>query len=724
MSSSSSSSNNPLTAVLIAAAQSVGKVVVIGAVGFASVLWPNRQHPFLPAASVPALARFSFFVLTLALIYGSTAQSMSVDTIQDYWFLIVAAFVVLAIAYASATCLGLILFSSASTSTRHGRRRPPFPSHYNALKIAATFPNIVALPILIFPSLCEYAVVYNGYMTMGTRHPVHGDENEESWNSTAVLLVDEDPSNTVSVLSSSSPTESLSDQCVATSNAMIFCYFFSWSLVFWLVGYPQLLAISTPTTTIENATNHPTEDTVAVAANETDINTTTTNNEFQDENGTKEEDPQHDDDCWDTTGAISSTTIMATGSTFPNRKDGCRLDLAEILPHPQNRTEDDAAVRSSALEHRILSSLPCPENMDSAQPSAPGSRSTPPTVAASSSSRSLRQQLSTIWTAWVKTLTSPGFLALAAGMITGFIPPLQRALFEKPGGALLFLGDALLTMGQASSAISTMVVAASLVPEGALRRYRDKHTNDGNENDDGSNNTNCDYTIHEGRRDCCDHDGEINDSVHTNTVVTDCVQSRTEPTVSPIRKDRNGSHGNNDENPIMSDPNFGTFRQRRRSSLHNLSSSVRRRSSRMWQSVRPQQQIPTSPFAIKQDMDDFWRVLLWFCGSSLVLSPALVMVLLTTLDCYLPSVLQDVPPLAKLVVIINSGLPGALIVVVLLKSSSSSNNSDRDAAARVVAQVYLPAYLLSIVTIAAWTTLGLYLTVPDEDGLTFCQRQQ
>jgi len=61
--------------------------------------------------------------------------------------------------------------------------------------------------------------------------------------------------------------------------------------------------------------------------------------------------------------------------------------------------------------------------------------------------------------------------------------------------------------------------------------------------------------------------------------------------------------------------------------------------------------------------------------------------------------------------------PGFLMVAVLLKSNPSLSDS-----AAAVAQVYLPSYLLSIVTIAAWTALGLYVTLPDENGHTFCQR--
>jgi hypothetical protein len=106
---------------------------------------------------------------------------------------------------------------------------------------------------------------------------------------------------------------------------------------------------------------------------------------------------------------------------------------------------------------------------------------------------------------------------------------------------------------------------------------------------------------------------------------------------------------------------------------------------------------------------------LWFIMTRLVVSPAVVTAALAGLDC--GGYLSGVPALAKLVVLINACLPGALIVVVLLKSNPALSDT-----AAAVAKVYLPSYLLSIVTIAAWTAVGLLVTIPGEDGKTFCER--
>ena len=82
------------------------------------------------------------------------------------------------------------------------------------------------------------------------------------------------------------------------------------------------------------------------------------------------------------------------------------------------------------------------------------------------------------------------------------------------------------------------------------------------------------------------------------------------------------------------------------------------------------------------------------------------------MDC--GGILSGIPDLAKMVVIVNAGLPGAQLIVITLKSKGLSDS------ASIVAKVYLPSYLLSAFTIAAWTSIGLLLSIPDENGKSFC----
>jgi len=628
-------SSDQVTAVIIAAAQSVAKVFCIGALGWTATLVP-RANPLLPLASVPTVARFSFHVLTLALIYSTTAQSVNLDSLGDYWFLVAGAWGVLALSYATATglgcaCRGLVVSRQDNDSTNNNN------ADFRALRIAATFPNIVALPILIFPSLCEFEVVYRGYYAATTGSDDYDDD------ATSAQQVD---------------ASQLQERCEIESNTMIFCYFFSWSLAFWTVGYPQLMAAATKRSS--NNDNNPSSHTSTSSRSFDEASTSS------EERGATEVLPasstrtnnNNDDDAQDARTRQQQDHICA-GSPSP------------LPPPPVEVTDDDNDLTSTgmAVAAECQSTAPPPASLllfPSSSSSSPSWCRFP--ACCSRIAAALRQ-----------TFTSPGFLALFAGVLTGCVPPLQRELFE-PAGALRFLGDALETLGSASSPMSTLVVAASLVPAAATTQQSGEDDNE----EDSSNSGDAENDHYD--------DGE---------------------------EAKEEEEGNLEGNPIMSDPNFGPARRRRRTRaaagarIRRLSRTVQRGSAIMLKSFR------TSTAASPQRRRDMRRLLCWFILSRLVVAPALVVATIVGLECSGGGggLLTGVPQLAKLVVIVNSCLPGALIVVVLLKSNPSLSDS-----ATAVAQVYLPSYLLSIVTIAAWTAVGLYITLPDEDGNTFCHQ--
>ena len=149
-------SSGAIVSVIVASASAVAKVFVIGSIGGLSVVIPKKA-PFLPRHLVSSVARFCFHALTIPLIYSTIAIAVSIETVGDYWFLIVGGWVVLAISYLIATILQCCCFKIKNRSDFH------------ALRVAATYPNIVALPILIFPSLCEFEVVQEGYARLCRR---------------------------------------------------------------------------------------------------------------------------------------------------------------------------------------------------------------------------------------------------------------------------------------------------------------------------------------------------------------------------------------------------------------------------------------------------------------------------------------------------------------------------------------------------------------------------
>jgi hypothetical protein len=259
-----------------------------------------------------------------------------------------------------------------------------------------------------------------------------------------------------------------------------------------------------------------------------------------------------------------------------------------------------------------------------------------------------------VWKAVKQTTTSPGFVAMALAFVTACIPPLQRAIFE-PGGPLRFFGSAVEALGTASSSISTMVVAASLVPSPPIQ-------------DDLS-----------------------------------------DPEQRSIGNNENEDEPVFDDQPGMTDPNFGpyqrpTHKHRRSSRFREMRRSLRSSSIRLLQ-------------AVPRSTPEMRRLHLWFCLSRLLVAPAAVVGLILAFDCSSSTILNSVPNLAKLVIIVNASLPGALIIVVLLKAKEECSDT-----AAAVSKVYLPSYLLSIFTIAAWCAVGMWITIPDEQGNTFCQR--
>jgi predicted permease len=614
--------------------------------------WPSvdpHNAPFLPTSQVGMVARFTFHTFTIPLIYGTIATAVTVESVGNYWSLIAGSWVVLAVSYVVATLLHRWFLPIAN-------RRD-----FVALRVAVAFPNIVSLPILIFPSLCEFPVMYEGYAVGGPSSGDNSDAGTDAENDSADLR----------------------RECVAQSTTMIFCYFFAWSLAFWSFGNPQLLNAAT---TLSSPTQR---DTV-------DGNTTAADDEEDDVAGRTA--PCCDQDGCPSVGTTGSLVEgqgeNCDGKEETKAKDRIRLsdDHHETFVggefHSKDNTitcsEDKSAVAlieghcdtsMSPSNHQVelfgqRDALEVLSKSQQTSSSSPDKGEEDPQVLESPSViieninptsspmkqliMSLRPVLGSVWTAVQMTVTSPGFIAMMLAFLTACIPPLQRSLFQ-PGGALRFLGSALETLGTASAPISTMVVAASLVPPTPLSLQQESRREE-DENEEG------------------------------------------------------GSRPVIDERPGMTDPNFGPYQRRRR---RRTSSQLVRQLGRSMRSssVRMLQAMPRSTPEMR-------RIHLWFNLSRLILTPALVVGIVLAMDCTGSfGTLASVPDLAKLVIIVNSALPGALIIVVILKSKEELADT-----AAAVSRAYLPNYLLSIVTIAAWTGVGLWVTLPNEDGNTFCQQ--
>ena len=187
-----------VVSVLIASASSVAKVFLIAIVGLFAVKHP-KTNPLIPPASINVLSRFAFTVLNIPLVYSSIGSTLSVDVIGSLWFVPLAGVVVIALSFAVATITERLPFFRVENRV-----------DFDALRIACSFPNVVAIPVLVFPSLCEYEIVWKVFV------PKDGEDDGLTRNPIT--------------------------ECANTMNSMTFCYFFSWLFMFFLLGNQALIS--------------------------------------------------------------------------------------------------------------------------------------------------------------------------------------------------------------------------------------------------------------------------------------------------------------------------------------------------------------------------------------------------------------------------------------------------------------------------------------------------
>lgn len=462
-----------------------------------------RKAPLLPRSAIGTMARISFNTLLLPLFYGSIASAVGIDTIGDYWFVIVGGFLVMAISYVVAT---LVHYAGCGTPTN--------PLDFVALRIAATFPNVAVLPILIFPSLCEFPVVHEAFFS--------SHDNPEM-----------PPS-----------SEHMQKECTAQANTMIFCYFFSWNIAFWILGNPQLLRAG-QLKRKEQAKDQ-TEITLS-EQNDEEANGVFDNNDKNDEISTNE--------------SKQSEGEQQSIASVPHNHD----DTSTIIQIQKVKEEEEE-------EEERLNTVDCLKGQ-------------------------MTKFCSWIWNIIKQPATSPGFIAMILALITASISPLQRALFDS-GGALRFLGSAVETLGVASAPLSTIVVAATLVPP-----EMDKEDDE--------------MIYHESQN-------------HED---------------SAVNHDTNAALELDDKPVILIDPNSRPNEQGlRRQQFQSFRQSISQSSKSLYHKAAS-----VTTAIIPRSTQEMRKLHVWFCVSRLVITPAVIVGLIMAMDYTEWSVFQKVPNLAKLV---------------------------------------------------------------------------
>jgi hypothetical protein len=279
-------------------------------------------------------------------------------------------------------------------------------------------------------------------------------------------------------------------------------------------------------------------------------------------------------------------------------------------------------------------------------------------------------------------LLSPGFIILILSFITACIQPLQDALFQ-PGGALRVIGSTLESLSSAGATVATIIVAAALADD-----------SDDDDHEDLNND---------------DDDDEVvpltNESAGANYIPTnnnnDGLNANEVQDIPPIEcngddeEENNNGNFNKNQGFIICEKDDDS-NENDRSIVNNLNNN---------ESTTHTSILDRANIHLRQIMKHpSFKVQVWHVISRLLVTPAVVFGILLQLDCSF-----NISPIAKLVLLINSALPGALIVVVILKAHGLTK------AASIVSQTYLPSYTISVVTIAAWSSVGMIAFDSDSD---------
>ena len=210
-----------LASIVISSASAVGKTFLIGAAGYYAVKRP-KSDPYLPTSSINMLSRLSFNILILPLIYTGVASSVTLESLVSLWPVLFFSFVIIFASYLVSTILAYLPFFRIDKE-----------DHFCALRIAICFPNIVAIPILIFPTLCEYLV----FREFGNI-PLPNESDTE-----------------IDTVTPISQEESIAT-CETESNSIVFTYFFGFSVLFWGWGYYSLTNSKDRTTEQDENSNN------------------------------------------------------------------------------------------------------------------------------------------------------------------------------------------------------------------------------------------------------------------------------------------------------------------------------------------------------------------------------------------------------------------------------------------------------------------------------------
>jgi hypothetical protein len=194
-------------AIVVAAASSVARAFLIAAAGYVSMRYRPRNgdaDTIIPPKFVGALARTNYLLLLCPLYYSAIGKAITRSVLAGLWPVVVGFFAIVVAGAAFSTALSyLSCFRFLQCKSRR--------ASFEGLRVVAALPNALSLPLLIFPSLCEYDVVHEAF-----------SEPE------------------------SSSFEEMIQECIDNANVMIFLCQFVFCVYLFCIGQQALLGYSSP----------------------------------------------------------------------------------------------------------------------------------------------------------------------------------------------------------------------------------------------------------------------------------------------------------------------------------------------------------------------------------------------------------------------------------------------------------------------------------------------
>jgi len=414
----------------------ISQVALLCCAGFLAGFFP-RQNPLLAQSFVKRLATLSMLLFETSLAFFVFGSRLTIENVTIFWVLPLWQIPICLFGYGCSTSFIRVARRCGILQGSGETERLMF----KAVPLVCTFQNPVAFLLPVFYSLCESGA--------GTSSP----------------YLD-------------LPTTDAVRTCSLDTTLFCFLFFISWSLLFWLWGYPMLAGMAITEAGVPVISSNVLAGTPQVESSEAGPSAEPVPHPVSSCNRPKA----------DTMGHLSAEEGLRRRSSSSSQQtrgldtslDAVSLTYSQDWEHWLEESASPwaggamidwsllppAKRRESALSHSIdlLSTSANPE-LDTVSTSRRGCGCT----------LWLKRRLYQLHRV-LRTLLQPNLAATAVGILIGVWGPARVALFEDTGSLLRPFGRAVATLGQPAPLIGMLVMSASLAA--SLQDQQDKPRND------------------------------------------------------------------------------------------------------------------------------------------------------------------------------------------------------------------------------------------------------